>query len=85
MELLENATFLVCVLVHSVCYNKHHGLGGFKLQKWKSEIRVPAWLGGDPPLDRLSVPPHGRREKRALSGFFYKTINLIHNGSALVT
>ena len=57
----------------------------YKLQKWKSEIRVPAWLGGDPPLDRLPVPPHGRTEKRALSGFFYKTINLIHGGSALMT
>ena len=57
----------------------------YKLQKWKSEIRVPAWLGGDPPLDRLPVPPCGRREKITLSGFFYKTINLIHGGSALMT
>lgn len=45
MELLENAAFLVGVLVCSVCYNKHYDWVAYKLQKWKSEIRVPAWLG----------------------------------------
>ena len=36
MELLENAAFLVGVLVCSVCYNKHYDWVAYKLQKFIS-------------------------------------------------
>ena len=62
-----------------------HSSGGFK-----SEFRVPTWLGEShfPGPRLLIVSSHGKRGKRALwgggGGLFYKGINAIHEGSTLM-
>ena len=88
----------ICLGVcQSVCIaiTKYYRLGIYKKQKfisfhtggWKSEVSTLAWSGEDP-LQGLRLPfvsSHDGRGWGALWALFYKNINLIHEGSTLMT
>lgn len=57
---------------------------------WESKIRLPAWLGsGEDPLQVQTVvsvvSSPGRSGEKALWCLFDRALNLIHEGSTLIT